>query len=263
MSTRTRTPGFATAVRLEFAKMKRLRTLPIMSVLVGAAVLFSGIGLFGEHARAIADDPAAFPWASELMLVTMVNALIHPILVAVLVSRQVDVENTGGGWIFNAGVGLRPGFLCRVKLVVLAGVLGLACALQMGSTVGLGILSGISVPLDVAIWIGYFVMLWLLDLALAVIHVWLSSRFENQLVSVGVGLLGGFAAMFLLLAPAPFARVIPWGHYAVIAPVQMNGGEDAFSVTYAAPDHVFFFLMLALAAGAAWFLTRRLDLIER
>lgn len=262
MNTRMSLSVAVKALRLEVAKIRRLRTLPVLLVLVATSVLFGSFGFFGPTGQSIAHTPHAWPWASALMLVTMVNALIHPILVAVITSRQVDIENTGGGWTLNASVGLTPGKVCRAKLVVISCVIAIACALQMGGTVLLGLISSITVPFDLVPWATYFLLLWILDTVLAVIHVLLSARVENQIVSVGVGLLGAFAAMYLLLAPLEVARLVPWGHYAVIATTRMD--EASLSgVAYDSPLTGWFLILVALAAVLFFFVTHRMDRIER
>lgn len=250
------------AVAQEMRKMRRLHTIPVVLVLVGALVAFSSMSFFGQSARLLRDDPSKWPWASALYGVVMVNALIQPILVAVIASRQVDVEHTGGGWTLNATLGRTPGAVCRTKLVVIAGLLGPALAVQMLATLAVGVASGVSVPIDWPQWTAFFVSVWAVDVALAAGHIWLSARFENQLVSMGVGVLGAFAAVYLLLAPTAVARWIPWGAYAMTAPVVFESME-AGGVRYASIDVWWLAGFLILAAAAFTVGTRRMDRMER
>ena len=59
------------AMRLEFRKMRRLRTIPIVIMLIAAAAAMSSASLFSTSTRETFDDPAAAPWAALLL------SLIH------------------------------------------------------------------------------------------------------------------------------------------------------------------------------------------
>lgn len=255
--------GLVALVRIEISKMRRLRTPAIVLALIGVIILFEGATLYSASSQAIASEPSKSPWAHELLGVAMINALLHPILVAVISSRQVDMENSGEGWILNAAAGTRPGRLMRVKLIVLALILLFACGLQFGALILLGLHSGITVPLDEGPWIGYFLMLWIVDCVLAAGHVLLSARFENQLIGMGIGILGAFAGMYLFLAPLSVARWLPWGYFAVINPTRLIGEGEHVQIEYCEPGVVWLIGLVLLATAVFVVLTRRADTIER
>lgn len=192
----------------------------------------------------------------------MMNALVHPVLVAVIASRQTDIENTGAGWTLNSTTGVGPGALCRAKTALLVAVLALAVAAETAATIGLARARGYTVPLEWGQWIQYAVLLWLVDGVFVGAHVWLAAKWDNQLICVGVGLLGAFTAMYMFLAPSAIARMVPWGYYAVITNTRLVG-RQAGGVRYGSVDlpWVVGFLLLALAA-LAW-ATHRMDRVER
>lgn len=254
--------NLAALVRIELSKMRRLHTPVILLALVIVIVLFEGGTLYSASSQAIASDPSKFPWAQELISVAMINALLHPILVAVISSRQVDMENTGDGWMLNATAGTRPGRLMRVKLIVLALILLFACTFQLGAILVLGLHSGITVPFDALPWIGYFLMLWAVDLVLTAGHVLLSARFENQLISMGTGLLGAFAGIYLFLAPMKLARWLPWGYFTVINPTCLVGEAGDVRVEYCEPGTAWLIGLFVLVAVIFAVLTRRADTIK-
>ncbi|MEV4569434.1 ABC transporter permease [Nonomuraea sp. NPDC049419] len=246
-------------IRLELRKMRRLRTTPILIVLVVAVVALSSASQFSGTARASFDDPAAMPWASLLLSYTFMAAMTSPLLTAVLASRLTDIEHAGVGWTLAATAGRSPGALCRAKLAALALVLLPAVAAQSLLVIGVGLVAGIRVPLDAGPWLGYTALLFLMDVAFVALHVWLAAVVENQLVSVGVGLLGAFLAVFCLLAPGLFARLVPWGYYAVISYATQRGGD----VVYASPPYAWIAAFLLLAALVFALATRGLDRVER
>ena len=115
-------------------------------------------------------------------------------------------------------------------------------------------------PLDVPMWSWYVVSLVLVDTVLLAIHIWLSAICENQLVGVGTGLVGGFIALYMFLAPS-VARVIPWGYYAVITPVAMAAGSDGLVPVL--PPWPWLIGLVLLGAAAFARCTKRLDRVER
>lgn len=249
-------------VRLEAAKMRRLHTIPVVVVAVVAVVALSCMNLFRPEAPVVGADPDAWPWASLLLNAAMMNALVHPVLVAVIASRQTDIENTGAGWTLNSTTGVGPGALCRAKTALLVAVLALAVAAETAATIVLARARGYTVPLEWGQWIQYAVLLWLVDGVFVGAHVWLAAKWDNQLICVGVGLLGAFTAMYMFLAPGAIARMVPWGYYAVITNTRLVG-RQAGGVRYGSVDlpWVVGFLLLALAA-LAW-ATHRMDRVER
>ena len=94
---------------------------------------------------------------------------------------------------------------------------------------------------------------------------WLAAVKENQLIGVGVGLLGSFVAVYMLLAPAWVARLAPWGYYAVIscARVDTNTQYAQYTTQYTTPPLGWVVAFLILAAVLFIAATRRLDRIER
>ena len=247
------------AVLLELRKMRRLRTAPIAGLLVLAVAALSSASQFSGGTRDTFDDPAAAPWAALLLTYTLMAAMTSPILTAVLASRQTDIEHTGAGWTLAAAAGYSPGLLCRAKVVALSLVLLPAVVLQSLLVIGAGVAAGIRVPLEPGPWLGYTALLLLVDIAFLALHVWLAATVENQLVSVGVGLLGAFLAAFTMLLPGTFSRLLPWGYYAVIAHVAQDGDH----VAHLTPPYGWVAGFLILVGAVFAIATRRLDRIER
>ncbi|WP_017603400.1 ABC transporter permease [Nocardiopsis alkaliphila] len=246
------------AVGLEVHKTRRLRVWVLCLVMVVAVVALSGMNLFSESAREGFADPAAQPWEALLLGQVMIAAMTSPVLVAVLAGRQVDIEHQGQGWFMARVAGLGPGLLCRAKAVVLGVALTFTAVAQCVLLIAAGMVAGIEVTLPITLWARYGLCLLLVDLALLGLHLWLAARVDNQLVGLGVGLLGAFYAVYALLMPTWVAYVLPWGYYAAISPVAVEG--DRFVESAPVP----WAFALFLCASAALFLgaCRRLDRAE-
>lgn len=92
------------AVANEFAKMRRLRVVPVALVMV--------VGIPGLSCIALTDAGPDFfmdsPWQQLLDAMSKYVPTVSPILLAVLASRPVDIEHQGNGWLFSGTSGLTP-----------------------------------------------------------------------------------------------------------------------------------------------------------
>ena len=252
------------SIGLELSKMRRLRTVPVAAALAAATVALSAANLFSASARAGFSSPGSHIWEGLLLNYTLMSAITGPILAAVLASRQTDIEHSGAGWMLFATAGRTPGALCRAKVAALSPVIAPAVACQSLALVGSARLAGVAVPLDPGPWALYTAGLIAVDLAMCAFHVWLAAVRENQLIGVGVGLLGSFTAVYMLLAPSWVARLVPWGYYAVISCARVGTVEaNAHDALYTTPPLGWVVAFLILAAALFTAATRRLDRIER
>ncbi|MGD7788989.1 ABC transporter permease [Propionibacteriaceae bacterium Y1700] len=153
------------------------------------------------------------------------TALVQPLLLAVLASRLVDIEHQGQGWLLSATSGLTPGRLLRAKLLALGIVLTIASVATHLLLLAFGLLAGITEAVPVGVWIGAAVGAWLVGWVILALHVWLSTRIENQLVGLGVGVLGTLLATSSAGLPAWANHLTPWGHYAFTRAAEYRGTE--------------------------------------
>src|SRR5699024_10490128 len=107
----------AATVRNEFAKMRHLRVGLLAAVLaIGVFVVTAATGLTNPSFDTATPDS----WNALLGSMASGVGLVAPLVLAVLASRQVDVEHRGSGWLLAATAGVTGGQLCRAKLVTLA-----------------------------------------------------------------------------------------------------------------------------------------------
>lgn len=213
----------AKAVANEFAKMRHLRvglhaTLLLVTI-VGMTIFRSlGSGLLDRL-----DDPDEFGWKTIFGTMSMGVSLISPLLLAVIASRQVEIEHTGNGWLASATASLTPGQLCRAKFVAIGSLVVAATVLCGAFLSGFGVFVGISAPVDFGRWSGYIGSLAVINLAVLAFQILLSAKLENQLICMAVGIFGIFAAVFSQILPDWAAHLTPWGYYSLIAPADYVG----------------------------------------
>ncbi|MFE6447792.1 ABC transporter permease [Nocardiopsis dassonvillei] len=245
----------ARAVFNEFAKMRRLRVAPVAGVMVVGVVALSCFAALGDPGfLESTGDPSAYPWRWLLGGMALAVPLVSPILLAVLASRQVDVEHQGNGWLLSQTSGLTPGHLCRAKFAATGAVVVAATLAQSGLVVAVGLALGVTVALPSGQWLGYTAAAVVVNLVLLAFHLLLSARVGNQLVGLGVGVLGVFVALTSTGAPAWLAHLLPpWGYYALVTPVDARGsGMVSLDPSYLSV------VALGVVGGALFMLVTRL-----
>ncbi|MFX4273477.1 ABC transporter permease [Propionibacteriaceae bacterium Y1685] len=206
----------------EFAKMRHLRLwLVVLALVLGVA----GLSVVSAVASPDFADPASRSWRSLLAGLSLGTALVQPLLLAVLASRLVDIEHQGQGWILPATSGLTPGRLLRAKLLALGIVLTVTSAATHLLVLAFGLVMGIAETVPTGVWVGAAVGAWLVGLIILALHLWLSTRIENQLVGLGVGVLGTLLAISSAGLPAWANHLTPWGHFAFTRAAEWRGDE--------------------------------------
>lgn len=206
----------------EFAKMRSLRIMPLFGVL---SVLVFAIACFAVLSEPDLIPGSAKAWNLLLMGVCQGTLMASPLLLAVVASRQVDIEHQGNGWLLGMTSGTSRGRLGRAKFTalavptVVATVLGSAGALAFGTVLGSG------APAPYGRWLAVTAAVSLINLVVLALHIALSARIENQLVGIGVGLLGVVFAMMSAALPAWVIHMLPWGYYTLAQPAGFRGPD--------------------------------------
>lgn len=221
----------AAAVANEFAKMRHLH-VELIAVIMTLAVL--GLALFTVVSSPDFDPDSSGAWNALLAGMSLGFPLISPLLLAVLASRQTDIENTGNGWLLQATAGISPGGLCRAKLMALGVVV---TTLTIGTSLLVlvcgKLLAGILAPLPLGHWAGFSLCMVAVNLIILALHIVVSAKVENQLVPLGIGVLGCILAVFSQGLPTAAAHVTPWGYYALAKAADYgHGGYIAVDISY-------------------------------
>lgn len=243
----------ATAVANEFAKMRHLK--------VGLIAVFMVIAILGLTMMGLLSDPAFDPadtaaWHSLLAGMSLGTPLIAPLLLAVLASRQTDIEHQGNGWLLQTTSGLTPGAVCRAKFFSLGViVVVVTAAVSLGAlTIGRALV-GISAPLPAGHWAGFTVCVLVVNLVLLAGHILLAAKVENQLIGLGIAVLGTLLGLFSQNLPEVLAHITPWGYYALAEAANYQDG-----VMVALPISYPSFAGLAIVASVVFVvLTSRFD----
>ncbi len=243
-------PGAGTLLRNEIAKCRHLR-LGVVTALLAVGIV--GLTLVGTLAGASTDGEftAALPLAGLSSAVPVAS----PVILAILASRAVDIEHQGGGWLLNRTAGVAPGRLCRAKLGMLAAAVAVGTG---GASVVVAVLTrvpGPTGPVPLSLWLGYTLAAIVVSLVVLAVQVLISARVDNQLIPLGVGIVGTVVALSASALPSWAAHLTPWGYWSLIAAADYAGE----SVVTLQPSYVSVVALALLAAAGVDAATRRLD----
>lgn len=242
-----------TTLACEFAKMRHLRVGLVAGVPVVAVTALTLLSAVTTPAFA---DASGRSWELLLAGLGLAVPVCAPLLLAILASRQVDLEHQGNGWLLAQSAGVTPGALCRAKFLALGAIVAAATALTAALVVGAGLLLGLPLAtLPLGAWIGTTAAVLVVDLVVLAVHVLLATRVTNQLVGLGVGVLGTALATFAGAMPAALAAATPWGWYAAAAAADYCDG----TLVALTPDYLGLVALAVVGAALAGLATAHLD----
>jgi hypothetical protein len=238
----------APTLRNESAKLRHLHVVPTVAALGAGLVLLTlfTVATSGEDAPTWALPLAGFSFAAPL---------VCPLLVAVVASRVVDVEHQGNGWLLGQALGRTPGALCRAKLAVTGALVAVAVVAASVAVVALGLALGVTGPLPVGAWVGTTACVVAVSLALLALHLLLSAVVDNQLVCLGIGVVGTVLAVFSSGLPGWVAHATPWGYYGLGAAADYVDGD----LTMLTPSYASVAALAVVAAVLFTVVTARFD----
>lgn len=237
----------AALVRNEFAKLAHLHVGTIGAMLVLAVLAMTLLGMLSAGVDHVT-------WPLVLAGLSRGMALASPLLIAIVASRSVEIEHQGNGWLLNQSAGTDRGQLCRAKLFTTGIVITGVTVLAILAVAGVATLLGATAP-PVGLLGGYALAAVVANLVVLALHVLLSARLENQLIPLGIGIVGTVAALMAEGLPAWAAHATPWGYYALIATGRYQSGE----VVTLTPSYPSVLALGAVAVVVFALVTRRID----
>ena len=205
---------------LEFYKCRRRKILLVCAAVLAAELLW----IVSTFLRQDAEDLRQ-GWMWLLYNLAMVDAIIMPISVATLASRNCELEHKGTTLKLLETMAA-PGALYAAKLAWGALVLAALLLSRWVIFMGVGILWRFS---GEGPWMrfGLFTLIsWTVSMMVYALQQGLSLRFANQAVALVCGISGSFLGILSMLFPPALTRCVPWGYYGLLSLVGMNWDPD-------------------------------------
>ena len=220
-----RTGSATRMMRNEYAKMRHLRIGLITALLllgVCSITVLSALNSGLVNHRFDADGDG---WRLLMGSPPGAVGLTSPLLLAVMASRQVEVEHSGQGWMSSATAGTTPGRLCRAKLLALGLLISPIPAAWGALVVIVGRAVGLTAPVPVPRLLALVTGLAAINLAVLGAQVLASARVENQLGPLALGLIGILLSVFAPTMPMWARYLSPWTAYGLIVPADFAGTD--------------------------------------
>lgn len=208
------------ALAMEFQKIKRKGIFTTVAVLLGVQCLW-GLYSFGN----MRGEKLAQGWYQCLYHFPILNAIMMPIIIAVLASRLCDVEHKGQTFklletIIPAETLFHAKYMCGVIQVVAIAVFQVMMILSFGVIKGFG---G-PIPWDKILF--YLISTIGVHVTILLLQQVLSLHFSNQMVPLTIGLIGSLAGLFSMFLPKGIGKLLIWGYYGVMMRVGLNWDES-------------------------------------
>lgn len=183
-------------------------------------------------------------WLISLYQFPMLNAIIMPIIAAVIASRLCDIEHKGNTLKLLKTL-IPSGRLFDMKFLSGAFYMLITVVLQAAIIIVNGLIKGFEGGIPFKL-IGYYLLsTFVVNLTILLLQQVLSLLFANQMISFTIGLIGSFAGLFLMFFPLNLQRLIPWGYYGVLMSVGLDWNRATkVSRYYLAPVHWSDFVLL-------------------
>lgn len=211
---------------MEFRKTRRRKVWLIVAALIGVQLLWAFWSCRNMDARDLAQG-----WQYCLYQFPMLNAIMMPVIAAVVASRLCDVEHKGQTLKLLETV-MTPGKLFDAKFLCGAAYMITIVVLQVFIIIAMGYGKGFDGALPVDKLLYYLVYTTGVNLTVLLLQQILSLLFINQMIPFSVGLIGALAGLYTMFFPQNLGRILLWAYYSVLSPVGMNWYREAGIVNY-------------------------------
>ena len=206
-------------LRLEFFKCRRRKIVLVCAAVLAVEFLWMSVFLARE-------SPEELRWGWMLLLynLAMVDAIVLPLSVATLASRNCELEHKGGAFKLLETMA-SPGGLYAAKLGWGALVLAALLTVRSGLFIALGAAMGFPGGVPWGQFALFTLLSWAVSMMVYALQQGLSLRFANQAAALVFGISGSFLGILSMLFPPALIRCVPWGYYGLLALVGMNWDE--------------------------------------
>lgn len=215
-----------TALAMEFYKARR-RKIWLAPLLMLAVQLAWGLYSFkNADAKELAQG-----WASTLYNFPLLNAMMTPVIAAVVASRVADLEHKGQTLKLLETV-QRTGTLFDAKFAGAAVYMTGMVLVQTAAMVVFGFVCGFTGAFPAGEVGKYLIATWMVTLTLLLIQLVLSLLIQNQMIGMILGLIGALIGLFSLFFPQSLQKLLPWAYYGVLYVSAMDWDPSTRVVDY-------------------------------
>ncbi|OXS26141.1 MAG: hypothetical protein BI182_11955 [Acetobacterium sp. MES1] len=204
------------AIWMEVLKAKGRKIWLVVAIMMAVQLLWAGWAISNKDANDLAQG-----WLFFLYQFPMLNCIIMPVIAAVVASRLSDVEHKGQTFkLLETIIPTKRIFAAKFiwgSIYMLGAALG-----QLAIMIGMGVVLHFGGPVPWGALVGYLLFTLMVSLTIYVFQQGVSMLVANQMVSMTLGLIGGFIGLFSMFFPQGFQKLVLWSYYGVLMQVGMN-----------------------------------------
>ena len=232
----------------EVFKTRRRKIWLLLCAFLG----FMGVLMLWQMSEAIPED-IADGYRRMFIVLPLYNTIFLPTLSAMLASRLCDAEVKGNTLKLLCTME-KKGHIFDMKLLLGGLYLTFYLGAELLMLLGLGTVMNFGQSLKGAHVFYFWAENFLVTFLVLLLQTTLSFFFENQIIPLGVGLVGSFLGLFAWFFPTQIflKRLLPWGYYSLLCFINYDYNKETRVMTcYDVPfDWVSFGLLLGfLLAG--------------
>lgn len=206
-------------LKLEFFKCRRRKITLVCAAILAVELLWMGVFFARQDAEDLLQG-----WMLLLYNLATVDAIILPLSVATLASRNCELEHKGNTWKLLETMA-SPGRLYAAKLGWGALVLAFLLVIRSGLFLAVGLALNFSGPIPWGRFALFTLISWAVSMMVYALQQGLSLWFANQAAALVCGISGSFLGILSMLFPPALIRFVPWGYYGLMALVNMDWNE--------------------------------------
>lgn len=207
-------------LQLEFYKCRRRKIILVCAAVLAVELIWMAVFFTRQDA-----EDLKWGWMLLLYNLAMVDAIILPISVATLASRNCELEHKGNTWKLLETMA-RPSQLYAAKLTWGALVLASLLIVRSGIFIAVGIVEGFQGGIPWGRFGLFTVISWAVSMMVYALQQGLSLRFTNQAAALVCGIAGSFLGILSMLFPPALTRCVPWGYYGLLSLTRMEWDPD-------------------------------------
>ena len=213
-------------LKLEFFKCRRRKILLVCGGLLAAQLLWMGVFLVRQDEADLVQG-----WMLLFYNLGLIDAIMLPLTVAVLASRNCEAEHKGATLKLIETM-TTPEQLYTAKLCWGAVNLATLLVLRSALFVLLGVVIHLSGDIPLGRWCWFTLISWTVSMTIYTLQQGLSLRFANQAIALIFGLSGSFLGLLSMLFPMGIQRCLPWGYYGLMLLVRMDWNQSTRITTF-------------------------------
>lgn len=209
-------------LRNEFLKLKRKRFIFVI-------ILMSLLEITWVFVLSSKANKEFLVWENLILNFGMLNGLFFPILIAVIVSRLVDVEHKENTWkmLLSTPINKASLYFCKISITMI--LLIIPTIILFLSMLLIGNVLKFPGSFPCALILKFLITTWLSSISIVALQIWVSVLVKNQAFALTIGILGSFLGFFGQLLP--LSKFFIWTYPSITSPVTYEMIENHITYT--------------------------------